>query len=82
MGGEGGADGLFRACGLAARILNPSLLLLTQRLGIAGIFWFSARTKVEGWFTITDSTYELFRTEYAGVPLPPELAAVMATPLS
>lgn len=68
-----------RVCGLAARVLSPSLLLLTQRLGIASIFWMSARTKVEGWFTISDSTYELFRTEYAGVPLPPEIAAVMAT---
>ena len=68
-----------RACGLAQRVLNPSLLLLTQRLGIASIFWMSARTKVEGWFTIPDTTYELFRTEYAGVPIPPEIAAVMAT---
>lgn len=68
-----------RACGLAQRVLNPSLLLLIQRLGIASIFFYSARTKVEGWFTISDSTYELFATEYAGVPLPPELAAVAAT---
>jgi putative oxidoreductase len=68
-----------RACSLAARVLNPSLLLLTQRLGIAAVFFMSARTKVEGWFTIPDTTYELFRTEYAGVPLPPEIAAVMAT---
>jgi len=68
-----------RACALAARVLSPSLLLLVQRLGIASIFWMSARTKVEGWFTISDSAYELFRTEYAGVPLPPEIAAVMAT---
>ena len=68
-----------RASGLAQRILSPSLLLLTQRLGIAAIFWLSARTKVEGWVTISDSTYELFRTEYAGVPLPPEFAAVAAT---
>jgi putative oxidoreductase len=64
---------------LAQRILSPSLLLLVQRLGIAAIFFFSARTKVEGWFTISDSTYELFRTEYAGVPLTPEFAAVAAT---
>lgn len=68
-----------RACGIAQRVLNPSLLLLTQRLGIASIFFYSARTKVEGWFTIPDTTYELFATEYAGVPLPPEIAAVAAT---
>jgi putative oxidoreductase len=68
-----------RACDLAARGLSPSLLLLVQRLGIAAIFFYSARTKVEGWFTISDGTYELFRTEYAGVPLPPDFAAVAAT---
>ena len=64
---------------LTQRILAPSLLLLVQRLGIAAIFFYSARTKVEGWFTISEGTYELFRTEYAGVPLPPEFAAVAAT---
>lgn len=61
------------------RILSPSLLLLVQRLGIASIFFLSARTKVEGWFTISDSTYELFRFEYALPLIPPEIAAVAAT---
>jgi putative oxidoreductase len=64
---------------LARRALPPSLLLLVQRIGIAAIFFQSGRTKVEGWFTIPDTTYELFRFEYSGVPLPPEFAAVMAT---
>lgn len=68
-----------RLTALAERALPMSLLLLVQRLGIAAIFFLSGRTKVEGWFTITDSAYELFRTEYAGVPLPPDLATVMAT---
>jgi putative oxidoreductase len=68
-----------RLCAFARRALPPALLLLVQRLGIAAIFFQSGRTKVEGWFTIPDTTYELFRYEYAGVPLPPEFAAVMAT---
>lgn len=68
-----------RLVSLARSALPPSLLLLVQRLGIAAIFFQSGRTKVEGWFTIPDTTYDLFRVEYAGVPLPPELAAVMAT---
>ena len=57
-----------------------SLLLIFVRVVLGGIFWRSGQTKVvEGtWFQLTDTTYELFRTEYAGVPLPPELAAVMA----
>jgi len=62
-----------------ARLLPPSLLLLVQRMGIGAIFFLSARTKVEGLFTISDSTYELFRSEYALPLVPPEIAAVMAT---
>ena len=56
------------------------LVLLFVRVVLGGIFWRSGQTKVaEGtWFQLTDSTYELFRTEYAGVPLPAELAAVLA----
>ena len=61
------------------RVLSPSLLLLVQRLGIASVFFLSGRTKVDGLFTITDSTYELFRFEYALPVIPPEIAAVMAT---
>ena len=57
-----------------------SLLLALVRVVLGGIFWRSGQTKVaEGtWFQLTDTTYELFRTEYAGVPLPPEFAAVRA----
>ena len=57
-----------------------SLMLLFVRVAFGGIFWRSGQTKVvEGtWFTLTDATRELFRTEYAGVPLPPALAAPMA----
>jgi putative oxidoreductase len=69
----------LRLTALVRRALPPSLLLLVQRLGIAAIFFQSGRTKVEGWFTIPDTTYELFRYEYSGVPLPSEFAAVMAT---
>ena len=64
----------------AATWLTPhSLLALVNRVAIAGIFWLSARTKVEGWFTISDSAYTLFRDEYKLPVLPPELAAQMAT---
>ena len=54
-------------------------ILRNTRVAIAGIFWMSARTKVEGWFTISDSAYALFRDEYKLPLLPPELAAQMAT---
>ena len=65
--------------GLSGRV-PEGLVLLFVRVVLGGIFWRSGQTKVaEGsWFQLTDTTYELFRTEYAGVPLPPELAAVLA----
>lgn len=61
--------------------LPESLVLLFVRLVFAGIFWRAGQTKmVEGhWFEISDTTFALFRSEYAGVPLPPHLAAVLAT---
>lgn len=61
--------------------LPESLLLAFVRVVLGGIFWRSGQTKVvEGtWFHLTDTTYELFRTEYAGAPiLPAEVAAVLA----
>ncbi|MBD3759932.1 DoxX family protein [Rhizorhabdus sp.] len=71
---------LYRsAARLAERLLPKSLLLLVARLGVASIFFLSGRTKVDGVLTITDTTYELFRTEYALPFAPPEIAAHAAT---
>ena len=63
-----------------AAAVPESVMLLFVRIVLGGIFWRSGQTKVvEGtWFTLQDSTLELFRTEYAGVPLPAELAAPLA----
>ncbi len=60
--------------------LPESLMLAFVRVVLGGVFWRSGQTKVEEgtWFKLTETTYELFRTEYAGVPLPPHFAAVMA----
>ena len=68
-----------RATDLANRLLPQSLLLLIARLGAATVFFLSGRTKVEGLLTITPTTYELFRTEYALPFIPPEIAAHAAT---
>jgi putative oxidoreductase len=67
-----------RLTDFADRMLPNSLLLLVQRLGIAAVFFQSGRTKVEGLFTIPDTTVELFRSEYALPLLQPELAAYLA----
>ena len=65
---------------LAGR-LPEGIALLVVRIALAGIFWRSGRTKVvEGsWLEISDSTRFLFEYEYAGVPIPPAIAAPMAT---
>jgi putative oxidoreductase len=63
---------------LAERLLPPALLLLVARCGIAAVFFQSGRTKVEGLLTLTDSTYQLFRTDYALPFMPPVVAAHIA----
>ena len=70
-----------RVVALAASRPVEAAALLLVRVALAGVFWRSGQTKIaEGtWFTLSDTTVELFRTEYAAVPLPPEFAAVAAT---
>jgi putative oxidoreductase len=65
------ADGL-------SRIVTHDLLALATRFGIAAIFFYSGRTKVTGILTLSDSAYELFRTEYKLPLIPPEIAAHLA----
>jgi len=68
--------------GIAARLdawIAHDLLALCARFAIAGIFFLSARTKVEGVITLKDSTFTLFAEEYKVPVLPPELAAYLAT---
>jgi putative oxidoreductase len=60
-------------------MVPSAFLLLVARLGIAGVFFMSGRTKVDGILHITDGTYQLFRTDYALPLVPPEIAAVAAT---
>ena len=58
--------------------LPHDVIALAARLGTAAVFWQSARTKVDG-FTITDTTFLLFREDYALPLIPPEIAAYLAT---
>lgn len=59
--------------------LSGSILLLVARLGIAGVFFLSGRTKVDGILHITDATYSLFETDYKLPLIPPYYAAHLAT---
>jgi putative oxidoreductase len=58
--------------------VTHDVLALATRVAVAAIFFYSGRTKVEGFLTLTDSAYELFRTEYKLPLVPPELAAHLA----
>lgn len=66
---------------LLASRMSEGVALLFVRVALAGVFWRSGRSKVvEGtWLTVSEPTYYLFEYEYARVPLPPTLAAQMAT---
>lgn len=68
-----------RAAQLLSTLISDTVLALVARAAIAAIFLLSGRTKVTGFLTITDGTYELFRTEYKLPLLPPEIAAHLST---
>jgi putative oxidoreductase len=55
------------------------VVALALRVFPAMVFWLSGRTKVEGLFSIKDSTWFLFEQEYALPLIPSDLAAVLAT---
>lgn len=60
---------------LIHRLIPLSLIQLAARLGIAGVFFKSGLTKVDGDYNVTDLAITLFREEYKVPLLPPELAA-------
>ena len=67
----------FRAAlGMLSRI-PFDFISLVARLSIAGVFWQSGQTKVDGW-TVTDSAVYLFENEYKLPLVDPWLAAHLA----
>lgn len=54
------------------------IIAVAARVAVAGVFWTSARLKVDG-FAVKDSTYFLFEYEYALPLIPSDWAAVMGT---
>src|SRR5665648_406467 len=63
---------------LAERI-PYSLVALVARLAVAGVFWRSGQTKVEGFLHIKDNTFFFFAEEYKVPLLPPDAAAYLTT---
>ena len=63
---------------LDSLIVHDALALIA-RVAIAAVFWLSGRTKVDGFLTVNETAFDLFRDEYKVPLLPPEVAAYMAT---
>lgn len=68
-----------KAINLASGAVPEAIALLFARVALAGIFWRSARTKVEdgSFLTMKELTVDLFRDEY-GMPFP-EITGLIAT---
>ncbi len=64
---------------IANRAVPDWLIPFLQRLAVAAVFFLSGRTKVDGVFTLSDSTFFLFENEYAVPLIAPETAAYIAT---
>ena len=60
------------------RLIPEWLIALVMRLGVAGVFFMSGRTKVDGVLHIKDSTYALFASEYKLPFVSPYVAAHLA----
>lgn len=62
-----------------SRWISHDVLALACRGSIAAIFYLSGRTKVEGFLTLTEGAFELFRSEYKLPLISPDIAAHLAT---
>ena len=64
-----------RAAEALERWIALDFVLLVSRVGIAAVFFYSGRTKVSGWLSVTDSAVGLFRDEYRLPLVDPAFAA-------
>lgn len=70
---------LIRQINAVLARIPHDLVALALRIFPAMVFFQSGRTKVEGLFSIKDSTWFLFEHEYALPVIPSNIAAVMGT---
>ncbi|MDJ0642110.1 MAG: DoxX family protein [Erythrobacter sp.] len=70
-----------RLVGFLSGTFMESVGLLFARIALALVFWRSYKTKVvEGtWLEIDEVQYFIFENEFAGLPIPTDLAVPMAT---
>ncbi|MBJ7438295.1 MAG: DoxX family protein [Sphingopyxis sp.] len=66
---------------LAAGRIPEAIALLLLRLALAGVFWRSGQTKVVdgGVLQIDPAQYDLFASEFSGLPFDPALAVPLTT---
>ncbi len=57
------------------RWIGLDVVLLLSRWGIAAVFFYSGRTKVDGFLSVNDSAVQLFQDEYRLPLLDPTIAA-------
>jgi putative oxidoreductase len=69
---------LNRLADVLTRLVSADVLALVARVGIAAVFFYSGRTKVEGLLSVTDNAIALFADEYKLPLLSPNLAAHLA----
>ena len=65
-----------RGVALAAGRIPEAVALLLLRVALAGVFWRSGQTKLleGGFLQIDPSQYDLFASEFSGLPLDPAIA--------
>jgi putative oxidoreductase len=70
-----------RAVALAAGRIPEAAALLLVRIALAGVFWRSGRTKVAegGLLQIDPAQYDLFASEFSGLPLDSVIAVPLTT---
>jgi hypothetical protein len=71
----GARGGWNRVANRPDRLIVHDALALIARVAIAAVFWLSGRTKVDGFLTVNETAFDLFRDEYKVPLLPPEVAA-------
>jgi putative oxidoreductase len=75
---QSGIAGLINRLTTLMACIPYWFVALIARLSIAGVFWRSGQTKLEGW-QMSDSAILLFKEEYRLPLIDPTLAAYLAT---
>ena len=70
-----------RGVEIAASRIPESFALFLLRVALAGVFWRSGQTKVVAgsFLQIDPATYDLFASEFSGLPLDPAIAVPLTT---